>query len=165
MIKLLRIDERLIHGQVVTYWIKYTKSDTIIVLNDKAATDSMLKMSLKLGKPAGVKLEILTLKDGISYINNPSNKKKKMFLIVGNCKDALKVAKNSPEISDINIGGVHYEEGRVPITNQVFLGEEDLNALYEIKAKGKNIFLQSIPNVTKMPLEEIHEMYNRNKNS
>ncbi len=163
MIKLLRIDQRLIHGQVATYWIRSTEADTMVVINDKAATDSMVKMSLKLGKPAGVRLEILTLKDGINYINNPANKKRKILIIVGNCKDGAKVAQNSPEVVDVNIGGIHYEEGRVSITNQVFLTEEDLSALDEIETYGKNVFLQSIPNEPKMTLKEVHEIYNKNK--
>ncbi len=163
MIKLLRIDQRLVHGQVATYWVRYTEADTMVVINDKAAIDPMTKMSLKLGKPAGVGLEILTLKDGINYINNPSNKKRKILIIVGNCKDGAEVAKNCSEVMEVDIGGIHYEEGRVSITNQVYLIEEDLNALDEIAADGKNVFLQSIPNEPKMYLKEIHEIYNKNK--
>ena len=163
MIKLLRIDQRLVHGQVATYWVRSTEADTMVVINDKAATDSMTKMSLKLGKPAGVRFEILTLKDGIDYINSPSNKKRKILIIVGNCKDGREVCENSPEVADVNIGGIHYEEGRVSITNQVFLTQEDLDELDKMEAYGKNVFLQSIPNEQKIYLKEVHEIYNKNK--
>ena len=57
MIKLLRIDDRLIHGQVAVYWINATGADTIVIANDKHATNAMLKMSLTVGKPAGVKTQ------------------------------------------------------------------------------------------------------------
>ena len=53
MIKLLRIDDRLIHGQVAVYWINATGADTIVIANDKHAPNAMLKMSLTVGKPAG----------------------------------------------------------------------------------------------------------------
>lgn len=54
MIKLLRIDDRLIHGQVAVYWVNATGADTIVIANDKHATNAMLKMSLTVGKPAGL---------------------------------------------------------------------------------------------------------------
>ena len=72
MIKLLRIDDRLIHGQVAVYMVKATAADTIVVASDQHATNSVLKMSLTVGKPAGVKMEVLTVEKAISYLNDIS---------------------------------------------------------------------------------------------
>ncbi len=61
MIQLLRVDDRLIHGQVAVYWVKAVNASTIVVASDKYAENSVLKMSLNVGKPAGVKMPILTI--------------------------------------------------------------------------------------------------------
>ena len=81
MIKLLRIDDRLIHGQVAVYWVNATGADTIVIANDKHATNAMLKMSLTVGKPAGSKMEVLTVAKAVDYLNNAANAKRKILLI------------------------------------------------------------------------------------
>ena len=88
MIKLLRIDDRLIHGQVAVYWVNATGADTIVIANDKHATNAMLKMSLTVGKPAGSKMEVLTVAKAVDYLNNAAHAKRKSLLICGSCEDA-----------------------------------------------------------------------------
>ncbi len=67
-ITVMRIDDRLIHGQIVTKWIDYANAKKIIVADDKAAGDPMQQMLLKLAVPSGVKLEILTKADALKMI-------------------------------------------------------------------------------------------------
>ena len=65
MIKLVRIDHRLLHGQVVFSWTKSLGVGRIIIIDDFAATDELKKMSLSLSKPTGVKLNVFTVKDAL----------------------------------------------------------------------------------------------------
>ena len=68
MIKLVRLDYRLLHGQVVFAWTGHTSAQRIIVVDDDAATDSLKKSALSLSKPAGVRLNIFTLETALSKI-------------------------------------------------------------------------------------------------
>lgn len=65
MIKLVRIDHRLLHGQVVFSWTKSLSISRIIIIDDFSATDELKKISLNLSKPSGVKLNIFTVKDAL----------------------------------------------------------------------------------------------------
>ena len=73
MLKLIRIDDRLIHGQVAFTWTPALNINCIVVANDRAATDEFLKMTLGLAKPAGVKLVIKTIRETIPFLNDAKN--------------------------------------------------------------------------------------------
>lgn len=93
MIKLLRVDERLIHGQVAFAWTNSLKADCILIVNDAVAADKLRSNSLKMAAPAGVKFVVKTLKDAIPLLNGTKTDKYKLFLIVDNTSDALELVK------------------------------------------------------------------------
>ena len=163
MIKLLRIDDRLIHGQVAVYWVNATGADTIVIANDKHATNAMLKMSLTVGKPAGSKMEVLTVAKAVDYLNNAANAKRKILLICGSCEDAETLCAGAAEIKEVDLGGIRFAEGRTSISNQVFLVEDDLRHLDAIAGQGRTVYIQEAPSKPKIPLSEIHSIFEKNK--
>ena len=112
MIKLLRIDDRLIHGQVAVYWVNATGADTIVIANDKHATNAMLKMSLTVGKPAGSKMEVLTVAKAVDYLNNAAHAKRKILLICGSCEDAATLCAGAAEIKEVDFQSGLLSRGR-----------------------------------------------------
>ena len=70
MIKLLRVDDWLIHGQVAMVWTSYLQANLLVIANNKAATDPMTKMALSLAKPPGVDLEFKSIQDAVVYLND-----------------------------------------------------------------------------------------------
>lgn len=161
MIRLLRVDDRLIHGQVAVYWVSATAADTIVVASDKYAANSMLKMSLTVGKPAGVKMEILSIAKACDYLNNAANAKRKILLICGSCQDALSLVQKVAEIEEVDLGGIRHGEGSVSISNQVHLSKTDIEALNEISEMGKTVYVQEAPNKNKVYMKEINEIFNK----
>lgn len=161
MIQLLRIDDRLIHGQVACYWVNATNADTLLIANDKHATNAMLRMSLTVGKPAGCKMEVLTLEKALLYLNDSAYAKRKILLIVGSCQDALTLCQSCPEIKDVDLGGLRFSEGRTSISNQVFLTREDMDCLDQIKTLGKPVYIQEAPSKPKVSLNEIHSIFDK----
>ena len=79
MVTMLRVDDRLLHGQVAFSWINQTNPDAILIANDGVINDEITKLAIKMAKPAGVKMAIKSLKDGIDLINNPKNKQYENF--------------------------------------------------------------------------------------
>ena len=69
MVELLRVDHRLLHGQVVFSWCSALNPDCILVANDEAVSDELRKTTLRMSKPAGVKLVIKSVDDSIAAIN------------------------------------------------------------------------------------------------
>lgn len=161
MLKLLRIDDRLIHGQVAFSWVNATGVNRIIVGNDKYATNSMLKMSLMIGKPPQVDLKVLELSKAIESLKDNNNEK--TMLIVQNIQDALAVCKECDDVNDVCIGGVRDGESKKLVHSQVYLGDSEIAMVKEILALGKNVFAQDVPISKKLSNEEIIEKYNESR--
>ena len=89
MIKLVRIDHRLLHGQVVFAWVNRLNINRIIVVDDVAANDEFKKMSLKLAKPNDVKLNIFAVEDALNRKEKIKNLQENVAVIFGNTKNCL----------------------------------------------------------------------------
>ena len=84
MIQLLRVDHRLLHGQVVFSWCGQLNPNCILIANDAAATDDVRKAALRLGKPNNAKLVIKTVDDSIAAINEGKTDKYSLMIVTGN---------------------------------------------------------------------------------
>ena len=82
MIKLFRIDERLIHGQIAIKWSRHTGVDSIVVANNNAAANTMIQKSLKMAAPPGIKTVIKSIDDAIKTLNDPRCEPLKVLVLV-----------------------------------------------------------------------------------
>lgn len=106
MIKLLRVDHRLLHGQVAFSWTQGLGADCILIANDDVPKNDIRKTTIKLAKPAGVKLVIKTIEDAIAALKSGVTEKYKLFIVVESVEDAYRLATAYPEIKEINLGGM-----------------------------------------------------------
>src|ERR1700712_5240158 len=111
MIKLTRIDDRLVHGQVAMTWQPALDADCLVVANDKVAKDEFIKMTLGLAKPASAKLVIKSLADAATFINDPRAQNLKILLIINSVQDAAVMAGAVSEIRSVNFGGIRMKDG------------------------------------------------------
>ena len=88
MIALVRADDRLLHGLVAVSWTSDVAPETILIANDAAAKDTFLSNTMKMAKPAGVKMGIKSIEGAVKALNNPINDGKKIFLVVESVIDA-----------------------------------------------------------------------------
>ena len=82
MITQVRVDDRLIHGQVAVVWTKELNAPLLVVANDEAAKNEVMQMTLKMAVPNGMKLLIRSVDDAIDVFNDPRGKDKRIFVIV-----------------------------------------------------------------------------------
>ena len=80
-ISLVRIDDRLIHGQVVTAWLKYYPSDVIVIVDDGVAKDALMQRVLRAAAPKGSTVVAKSIADTIAFLNDDANTGKKVMLI------------------------------------------------------------------------------------
>ncbi|HEY9197219.1 MAG TPA: PTS sugar transporter subunit IIB, partial [Mucilaginibacter sp.] len=106
MIKLTRIDDRLVHGQVAFTWTPALGADCLLIANDKVAKDEFMKMTLGLAKPTGTKLLIKPVKEAAAFLNDEKSKNAKVLILINSVKDAAALAAEVPEITTINFGGL-----------------------------------------------------------
>ena len=104
MIKALRIDHRLVHGQVAFTWTHFLSATRIIVIDDKVANDDFQKMTLNMAKPAGCKLNIFSVSKALERADKIDSLNDNVFIIFGNCKDAAGYIANHPKFKELNLG-------------------------------------------------------------
>lgn len=104
MIKMLRIDDRLIHGQIAVVWSKELGVDRIVVANDKVVKNDVQKATLKMAAPASVKCSILSVDDACSIFNDSRSADMKILALVNNTTDARRICENVKDITLFNVG-------------------------------------------------------------
>ncbi|MEK2534089.1 PTS sugar transporter subunit IIB [Tetragenococcus halophilus] len=103
MITQVRVDDRLIHGQVAMVWTKELNAPLLVVANDEAAKNEVTQMTLKMAVPNGIKLLIRSVDEAIDVFNDPRGKDRRIFVIVNSVSDATKIAQNVESIESVNV--------------------------------------------------------------
>jgi fructoselysine and glucoselysine-specific PTS system IIB component len=155
MIKLTRIDDRLVHGQVAFTWTPALGVDCLLIANDKVAKDEFMKMTLGLAKPGGTQLLIKSLKEAAVFLNDEKNKSLKILLIIDSVKDAAAMAAEVPEIRSINIGGIRLKDGAKLISKAVGVNEEDITMIRALLNKGVEMEIRQVPTDSKQLVESL----------
>lgn len=144
-IQLVRIDDRLIHGQVVTGWVNEYAIEQIIIVNDKLVNDSVQKSVLLMTAPANVKVHVF----GINQFNDIVKKnpiKKNTMLLFSNPIDVQEVHKNGIALKAVNVGGIRYNEERNNrLSKSVSVTDKEKAALDAMIADNVEVFIQMVP--------------------
>ena len=155
MIKLTRIDDRLLHGQVSFTWTPAVSADCLVVANDKVAGDEFMKMTLNLAKPPAAKLLIKSLADTITFLNDPRGQTMKILVLISSVKDAAVLAGGVKEIQSINFGGLRTREGTRLISKAIAVTDEDIEIVKELLAKGIELEVRQVPTDKKVFVETL----------
>ena len=145
MIKLARIDDRLVHGQVAFTWVSSLGIDCLLVANNKIAKDKFQKMAMGLAKPPMVKLLIMTLADSIAFLTDNKSKNLKILLLVNCINDSFTIASGVPEIQSINFGGIRTKEGSRLISKAIAVSDDDIPIIKQLLEKGLELEIRQVP--------------------
>lgn len=139
MIKLLRVDDNLLHGSVAFSWVINLKIHTIIIGDDQVVNDQFMKMTLGLSKPAGVNLLILSMDDAIKKLQEIQESNLNVLAIVNSIDKAARICAKIPAIKQINIGLIRKKDNEGRQHEHMHLSEEDIMLCQELLAKGIQI--------------------------
>lgn len=141
-----RVDERLIHGQVAMVWTNTVGASRIVVVNNEVLKDDMALAGLKMAKPAGVKLSIMTVKRAVERLKENAYPGDRIFVITKNIGDMAELIRQGVEIDRVNMGNVAKREGSRNIKKSVNLTEKDIAEIHEMIDSGHSVTAQMIPN-------------------
>jgi len=144
-ISLVRIDDRLIHGQVAMGWTKMLNASVIVVPDDEAAADPIQKTAMKAATPIGVRSAIVGIADAVDLLKGPKLKNDRVFVVARNPAAVVGLIKAGLEIKKIIVGNMRMSDGKKRITKEVAASQEDWNFLKEIDAKGIEMTAQWLP--------------------
>lgn len=154
MICFCRIDDRLIHGQVVTTWVNVKNIEQIIVVNDKVAGDKIQKNILNMAAPQGIKVHTFGVEKFADVYQTTPIKKRTMLLFTSSL-DVEQVVKLGVKIEELNIGGMRFQEGRRQLTKALSVTPQEEQAFRNLLAQGVRITIQMVPNDEAKALEEV----------
>jgi mannose/fructose/N-acetylgalactosamine-specific phosphotransferase system component IIB len=155
MIVLSRIDDRLIHGQVVEGWVNFLKATCIFVADDRVASNPFQRTIMELSVPQGLKAVIGRVEDICDLVRTAALNAERIILLFSNPADVLRAINSGLDCRVLNIGGMHYVPGKRKLMDVLAVDDADLAALKELVAKSIKIAVQTVPNQRPVPLEKI----------
>ena len=141
-----RLDERLIHGQVATFWTRTLQADRIIVADDDVLKDEIGVSALKAAVPSGVHLSILSVDNAAARLNAGIYSGQRVFLIVNKTKTIRRMVESGLKVKEVNIGNMGEKEGRQRIKKSVYCTSEELADVEAVEKAGVTVFAQMVPN-------------------
>lgn len=153
MIKVVRIDHRLVHGQVAFTWTHFLVATRIIVVDDKATDDEFQRTALNMSKPAGVKLDIFTVEKALSKMLGVETLDDTTFITFGCTRDAARFIEQYLNFKEINYGGIAKKEGSKSYGDVVYLNEEEREDTKKITSCGTSVFTQQLPTTKREELK------------
>jgi PTS system mannose-specific IIB component len=144
-IKVVRIDDRLVHGQIVQGWLKTVDVDKILIISDEVANDEMQQILLSMAVPSSVTLVIKNIKDASYEISNDVYEKDKLMILFSNPQDVVKVIDNGIKFQSVNIGGMHYSHGKKQLLPNLSVDKNDIAAFLKLIGHGIELETRALP--------------------
>ena len=156
-ILLYRVDERLIHGQVVVGWGNSLKFDRIVLLNDQVSQNPWERELYLACVPPETKATILSVDEGLEKILQDGFKGERIVILVDSPFDLLRMMEKGVKIDSVNVGGVHSKTNRKKILPYIFLSLEEISAFKKIISAGIKCECRDVPLAEKHDLSSLFD--------
>lgn len=145
MVILVRVDDRLLHGQIICAWVPFTKATSLIVASDEAASDSLVSEIIEsCGCNGDLAVRVKSVPDTIMFAKTHDDSER-AILITGDLRDAMRVYEGGIRFSTLNLGNIHHEDDGRRITSSVIVNREDEALLERFEGLGVKIDIRDVP--------------------
>ncbi len=145
MISMVRVDDRLLHGQILCAWVPHVQADTMIVVSDEAASDSMAREIICSCAHDSMKVEVVSVVEVVGLIESGRFDSDRAMLILGSLQDAMRLYDSGVVFAELNIGNLHHEEGGRMVTPSIIIDDEDTEILDRFASLGVVLDLRAVP--------------------
>ncbi|PFN13040.1 mannose/fructose/sorbose PTS transporter subunit IIA [Bacillus cereus] len=152
---LVRVDSRLLHGQVATAWTKSTQPNRIIIVSDAVSKDDLRKKLIEQAAPPGVKANVIPISKMIEVEKDPRFGNTNALVLFENPLDVLRVIEGGVDIKEVNVGSMAHSTGKVVVNKVLSMGREDVKAFEKMKAKGIHFDVRKVPNDSRANMDDI----------
>lgn len=143
-IVLSRIDERLVHGQVGVQWVGFSGANIVVVVNDEVANDEIQQNLMEMVLVEGIAIRFWTVQKTIETIHKAADRQK-ILMVCRTPKDFRSLVEGGVAINNINVGNMHYAEGKNQIAKTVSVDAEDIEEFNKLKTLGVSCTVQGVP--------------------
>ena len=144
-IVLVRIDDRLIHGQVVTSWVKHTNATSIVIVDDPLTKNTFMQRLLKAAAPQGISVQIFTKEEAITYLTGDPTAGENLIVLVKVPEYIEALLDGGVVLDKVILGGIGAKEGRKRFNKNVSASPEEVTSIKRILERGVEMYYQLVP--------------------
>lgn len=142
---MVRIDDRLIHGQVIAVWCKHRKFTRVLIVDDAVAADPFLQEVLSLAAPPGLRVDVMSIDEGIEELQRDLPDRSTTMVLLKSPEAARKLYDGGVEYEALNVGGIGSAPGRRNIFKNISVSPEEIEILRYLMHQGVKITLLTVP--------------------
>ncbi len=142
---LVRVDSRLIHGQILEAWIPHTRADALLIVDDDVAKDLLRRSVMEMAVPSNIAVEFDTTDEAVDWFKNGGYDEKRTIVLFSNLHVAKRAFDMGFSFNTLNLGNIHFCEGKVQVSSNLCLDKNDSNCIIELTKKGVSIDSRSVP--------------------
>jgi PTS system mannose-specific IIB component len=159
VISLVRVDNRLIHGQVVEAWLPWLRANRLLVADDEAAGNLLTRTAMGLAVQAfiEVRIEPLLKVDYVSLALDSS----RTLVLVRDIASLMGAREKGLKLAQVNLGNIHFSFGRRRISSSVFLSQEETDQLKILVQEGVEVEARGVPTDAKVTFEEMKHRFEK----
>jgi len=154
-LRLVRIDDRLIHGQVVAVWLRALGAERIVIVDDGAAHDEFMRDVLTLAAPPGIPVEVLDVAAAAVRCSELAAATESVMVLARSPETILRLVKAGVPIGVVDLGGLGAGPGRRRLHRTVSASAEELAQLRELEDLGIRVEIRIVPDDRPIPLRSI----------
>ncbi len=152
-IVLTRIDDRLIHGQVVVGWVQALNAKRIVLIDDEVRGNKWEQDLYALGVPGGVEVVFMSVSEAIEAVTEMNGDAIRTVFLIANVETARRLCDGTDIITHVNVGGLHDGNGRSERLSYVYLSDDEAALLLQIRDGGVEVTAQDVPTAKAVALE------------
>lgn len=152
---LYRIDDRLIHGQVVVGWGQPLDIGFIVLVDDNVAASDWEQELYRMGVPVEMDLYFHDVPEAVEALAGYRADRRPGMLVTGDITTMQRLVDADPAIRAVNLGGIHHKAGRTQRMRYVYLSDEEADALRRMSTGGVTITAQDVPTARPVPLHDV----------
>lgn len=143
---MVRVDNRLIHGQILEAWVPHIQAKCIIIADDNVAGDFFYETAMRIAVPSEIELIVITVAEFVKHYDMAKKGGKKTIVLFSTVTDAIKAYNLGFQFDELNIGNIHNDEYKICCAPFVFLSDNDIENIHQLLEEKKvRVRIKSLP--------------------
>lgn len=148
-----RVDNRLVHGQIIATWLPHLRFRRVVVISDTVPSNLLQMSMFQIAVPAGVRFEAMSLDEGARWLANRGYGRDSTIILLETVDDAVRLFDSGASFPALNLGNIHHAPRSERFTNAVYLDRAQLDQLQALMRRGVRVEIQSLPNESPIDLQ------------
>ncbi len=152
-----RVDNRLVHGQIISTWMPHLRVRQFLVVSDTVPNNQLQMTMFRMAIPTEQEFQSLSIKDAAPWLNARRNSSDNIMVLFESIDDAIRLFEAGHPFPQLNIGNIHHGPGKRSFTTAVYLDNDEIGHLKSLMGRGLRAQIQTLPSETPLDLRKALE--------